>query len=100
MRRVSSSAAAASLIACAVLAVEPASAAATYPEQQGSRGVNTFLNYHNASGLGPRIDPGTWVQVSCKVHDGTIASVNPDDYWYRIASAPGTTGTTPRPTRS
>ena len=62
--------------------------ALTYPEQQGSRGVNTFTNYHNASGMGPRIEPATWVQVSCKVHDPTIASVNPDGYWYRIASAP------------
>ena len=60
----------------------------TYSEQQGHHGVNTFTNYHNASGPGPRIDPGAWVQVSCKVHDGTIASVNPDGYWYRIASAP------------
>jgi hypothetical protein len=28
------------------------------------------------------------VQVECKVLDGTIASANPDGYWYRIASAP------------
>jgi len=61
---------------------------ATIAEQQGHHGVNTFTNYHNASGMGPRIDPGSWVQVSCKVYDPTIVSVNPDGYWYRIASGP------------
>ena len=60
----------------------------TWTEIQGSRGVNTFTNYHNASGVGPRINPGQQVQVSCKVLDGTIVSINPDGYWYRIASAP------------
>jgi hypothetical protein len=76
------------VLAATGLQAAPATAAGTVPEQQGSRGVNTFLNYHNASGMGPRIAPGAWVEVSCKVHDGTIASVNPDGYWYRIASAP------------
>lgn len=60
----------------------------TWAEQQGSRGANTFLNPYNASGMGPRIEPMTWVQVSCKVHAPQIASANPDGYWYRIASAP------------
>jgi hypothetical protein len=50
--------------------------------------VNTFLNYHNASGMGAPIAAGQWVQVSCKVYDPYIASVNPDGYWYRIASSP------------
>jgi hypothetical protein len=50
--------------------------------------VNTFANYHNASGQGPSIAAGQWVQVACKVYDPTIASVNPDGYWYRIASSP------------
>jgi hypothetical protein len=50
--------------------------------------VNTFLNYHNASGMGTPIAAGQWVQVSCKVYDPYIASVNPDGYWYRIASSP------------
>ncbi|HUB98920.1 MAG TPA: cutinase family protein [Solirubrobacterales bacterium] len=50
--------------------------------------VNTFTNYHNASGLGPQIAAGQWVEVSCRVYDPTIASVNPDGYWYRIASPP------------
>ena len=60
----------------------------TYTETQGSRGVNTFSNYHNASGPGTRVNPSQQVQVSCKVYDPTIASANPDGYWYRIASAP------------
>jgi hypothetical protein len=50
--------------------------------------VNTFTNYHNASGTGPPIAAGQWVEVSCRVYDPTIASVNPDGWWYRIASAP------------
>lgn len=50
--------------------------------------VNTFTNYHNASGMGPAIAAGQWVEVSCRVYDPTIASVNPDGYWYRIASSP------------
>jgi hypothetical protein len=61
---------------------------AVYAEQEGHHGVNTFTNYHNASGMGPAIAPGAWVQVSCKVYDPYIQSVNPDGYWYRIASAP------------
>jgi hypothetical protein len=60
----------------------------TYPEQEASLGANTFLNYHNASGMGPRINPNQWIEVACKVHDPFIQSVNPDGYWYRIASAP------------
>jgi lysophospholipase L1-like esterase len=54
--------------------------------------VNTFTNYHNASGLGPPIAAGQWVEVSCRVYDPTIASVNPDGYWYRIASSPWNNG--------
>jgi lysophospholipase L1-like esterase len=62
---------------------------ATHSEQETpNHPVNTFLNYHNASGLGPQIAAGQWVEVSCKVYDPTIASVNPDGYWYRIASSP------------
>lgn len=60
----------------------------TYPEQQGSRGADTFRNYHNASDKGARIEPNQWVEVSCKVYDPTIQSADPDGYWYRIASAP------------
>ena len=60
----------------------------TYAEQEGHHGVNTFTDYHNASGMGPAIGAGAWVQISCKMYDPTIASVNPDGYWYRIASPP------------
>ena len=59
-----------------------------YTEQEGHHGVNTFVDYHNVSGEGPAIAPAANVQVSCKVYDPTIASVNPDGYWYLIASAP------------
>jgi hypothetical protein len=61
----------------------------TWAEQETpNHPVNTFTNYHNASGMGTPIAAGQWVQVSCKVYDPYIASVNPDGYWYRIASAP------------
>jgi hypothetical protein len=50
--------------------------------------VNTFTNYHNASGMGPAIAAGQWVEVSCRVYDPTIGSVNPDGWWYRIAGSP------------
>jgi hypothetical protein len=61
----------------------------TWSEQETpNHPVNTFANYHNASDIGPAIAAGQWVQVSCKVYDPTIASVNPDGYWYRIASSP------------
>jgi hypothetical protein len=38
--------------------------------------------------MGPPIAAGQWVQVACKVYDPTVGSVNPDGYWYRIASPP------------
>ncbi|HET9691213.1 MAG TPA: fibronectin type III domain-containing protein, partial [Acidimicrobiales bacterium] len=57
-----------------------------------NHGVNTFQDYHNASGPGPAIAAGQTVQVSCKVYDPTIASSNPDGYWYRIASSPWNNG--------
>lgn len=66
----------------------PAPAPRTFREQQGRNGVNTFTNPHNASGMGEHIGAAAWVEVSCKLHDPTIASVNPGGYWYRIASAP------------
>ena len=79
---------AAVILTCVVLEAAPASAS-TYTEQQGSHGGNAFSNYHNASGFGPRkINPNEYVQVSCKVYDPYIQSVNPDGYWYRIASSP------------
>jgi len=65
-----------------------AHAETTYSEQEGHHGVNTFTNYHNASGVGQSIAPAASVAVSCKVYDPTIVSANPDGYWYRIASSP------------
>ena len=65
----------------------------TYAEQEWNRlGVNTFSNFHNATGFGQHIPFGQVVQVSCKVYDPTIPSVNPDGYWYRIASSPWSNG--------
>jgi len=67
----------------------PAPQPATFTEQEElTHPANTFKNYHNASGEGPPIAAGQKLQVSCKVHDATILSANPDGYWYRIASSP------------
>jgi hypothetical protein len=60
----------------------------TYAETEGHYGVNTFTDPSTATGLGQRIAPAEQVQVSCKVYAPQIASVNPDGYWYLIASAP------------
>lgn len=60
----------------------------THTEQEGPLGVNTFTDPHNASGMGVKIQPAAYVVVSCKLYDPTIPSVNPDGYWYRIASSP------------
>ncbi len=70
-------------------AAPPPPPAQTWSEQETpNHPVNTFTNYHNASGMGPAIAAGQWIQVSCKVYDPYIQSVNPDGYWYRIASSP------------
>jgi surface antigen len=62
--------------------------ALTYTELQGHHGSNTFTDPIHAAGLGPAIGAGQQVQVSCKVYAPQIASVNPDGFWYRIASDP------------
>ena len=36
----------------------------------------------------PSLASGQCVEVSCKVYDPTIVSVNPDGYWYQIATSP------------
>jgi hypothetical protein len=70
-------------------AATPPPPAQTWSEQESpNHPVNTFANYHNASGQGPAIAAGQTVEVSCKVQDGTIESTKPDGYWYRIASSP------------
>lgn len=56
-------------------------------EQQATRGADTFRNYHNASGKGPRIEPREWVTVTCRVYDPYISS-NSGGWWYLIYSSP------------
>ena len=63
-------------------------APSTHMEQEASHGANSFANPHNASGVGPYVGANTWVEVSCKLYDPYIQSVNPDGYWYRLASPP------------
>jgi hypothetical protein len=50
--------------------------------------VDTFSDYNGPAGEGPAIPAGKRIRVSCRVYDPSIESVNPDGYWYRIASAP------------
>lgn len=60
----------------------------TYPEQEGALGSVTYSNPHNLSGVGPQVEPGKQVEVSCKMLAPSLPSVSPDGYWYRIASHP------------
>jgi surface antigen len=60
----------------------------TWAEQEGHYGVNTFTNPVNASGMGTKIASGQTVQVSCRIYAPQIQSVNPDGWWYRVASSP------------
>jgi hypothetical protein len=62
--------------------------APTSSELEGQFGTNTFSDPSSATGQGARVEPGTTVQVACKLYAPQIGSVNPDGYWYRIASAP------------
>lgn len=57
-------------------------------EREWRTGANTFSDPDNASGMGPKIAPGAYVLVSCKLYDPSIVSTNPGGYWYRIASSP------------
>ena len=72
----------------APVSTPPAPVPVLYTEQEGHHGVNTFTDPNNASGLGQKIAPAQYVQVSCKLYDPSIGSVSPDGYWYRIASTP------------
>jgi surface antigen len=63
-------------------------APATVTEQCWKYGCPTFQNYQNASGPGPTIAVGQYVEVRCKVYAPTIPSANPGGYWYLIQSAP------------
>jgi hypothetical protein len=66
----------------------PTSSVRTYTEQAGTAGSPTFLNPVNAGGPGQRIGAMAYVEVFCKFYAPQIASVNPDGYWYKVASAP------------
>lgn len=67
----------------------PAASASLHIEQEFNHaGVPTFANPHNASGPGPQIPYLIKVEVSCKLYDPAIPSVDPDGYWYKISSSP------------
>jgi hypothetical protein len=88
IKGVCAAAAAAPVAPAATPAASPTGSRGAVPEQQGHFGVNTFANPRTGAGAGPRIAAAQYVQVACKLYAPTIASVNPDGYWYRIASPP------------
>lgn len=60
---------------------------ATYTQTVNTtEGANTYTDPYNLVGLGPRVDDGTSVQVSCKIVAPGVRSVGL--YWYRIADPP------------
>jgi hypothetical protein len=70
------------------ISTRPHPALTTYKEQEWHTGANTFGDPNNASEMGPKIAPGQYVRVSCKLYDPSIPSASPGGYWYRIASPP------------
>ena len=60
----------------------------TITEVQGSLGSMTVKDPRKPSVTGVKVPPHVRVEVSCKVHAPSFESVQPDGYWYRIASAP------------
>jgi hypothetical protein len=59
-----------------------------YVEQEGNLGAPTFSDPTAGAGEGPRVESNATVEVSCKLFDLEIASIEPDGYWYRLHSAP------------
>ena len=59
-----------------------------WTEQEGHHGADTFSNPYNASGQGPSVGAGAYVEISCKLYAPQISSANPDGYWYLVASSP------------
>lgn len=51
-------------------------------------GAPSLLDPHDIAGLGPRLDFGKAVTVSCKMFAPSIGSVSPDGYWYRVSTSP------------
>jgi hypothetical protein len=57
-------------------------------EHAGSRGARTFANPYTLASTGEPLVSNERVLVVCKVYAPAPASVVPDGYWYRLASAP------------
>lgn len=65
-----------------------AAPAGAIEEKAGTGGASTFRNPETLSRSGPKVEPGQRVQVECKIYSPEPPSVNPDGYWYLLASAP------------
>jgi hypothetical protein len=59
-----------------------------FEEVAGEGGASTYANPHTLSETGKSVEPGQRVKVICRVYAPEPPSVNPDGYWYRIASSP------------
>lgn len=66
----------------------PIPPASTIEETQGSLGATTFTDPVQTCGAGPKVDAGLTVLVACRLLAPQLKSVNPDGYWYLIASGP------------
>jgi hypothetical protein len=59
-----------------------------FKEMAGEGGASTYANPHTLSEPGNPVEPGQTVKVICRVYAPEPPSVNPDGYWYRLASLP------------
>jgi hypothetical protein len=63
-------------------------AAQRFKETAGEGGATTYANPHTLSEPGEPVEPSQKVKVICRVYAPEPPSVNPDGYWYRLASSP------------
>jgi hypothetical protein len=66
----------------------PGENAQSFKEVAGEGGASTYANPYTLSEPGEPVEPGQTVKVTCRVYAPEPPSVNPDGYWYRLASPP------------
>jgi hypothetical protein len=59
-----------------------------YTEIEANLGAPTFSNPTTATGGGPPVEPGATVDVTCKLFNPELASLEPEGYWYLIHTYP------------
>ncbi|MFC6021872.1 hypothetical protein ACFP2T_37635 [Plantactinospora solaniradicis] len=69
--------------------VEATASGKLYDAMQGSKGASVYSDPRGPSGNdGPKVKPWQKVKVSCKLYAPSLPSLDPDGYWYRLASEP------------